>query len=225
MLAWWREETPVSVVDPREVHAIYRVAIEELLDPQHRISVRHPSGWRGPAFLIGDDKDLILWGFTAGVIARLFDFLGWARPDEDVPPRPPLTKALALPDEGLRGNPAEHARPGRSWCSCSPTPCPATGRASSPVPSRPWGCCSAACSASGSPPRLLGDAAPALWVSLAALFVVLVCASFGQAVLQYAGARIRDRIKWQPVRALDAVGGAALSMVAVLVVRGRSAWP
>jgi S1-C subfamily serine protease len=67
-------------------------------------------------------------------------------------------------------------------------------------------------------PELLGDAAPALWVSLAALFVVLLCASFGQAVLQYAGARIRDRIRWQPVRALDAVGGAALSIVAVLVV-------
>jgi S1-C subfamily serine protease len=67
-------------------------------------------------------------------------------------------------------------------------------------------------------PHLLGDAAPALWVSLAALFVVLICASFGQAVLQYVGTRIRDRIKWQPVRALDAVGGAALSMVAVLVV-------
>ena len=47
---------------------------------------------------------------------------------------------------------------------------------------------------------------------------MLICASFGQAVLQYAGARIRDRITWQPVRALDAVGGAALSMVAVLVV-------
>lgn len=67
-------------------------------------------------------------------------------------------------------------------------------------------------------PQLLGDSAPALWVSLAALFVVLVCASFGQAVLQYAGSRIRDRITWQPARALDAIGGAALSMVAVLVV-------
>ncbi len=67
-------------------------------------------------------------------------------------------------------------------------------------------------------PRLLGDAEPALWVSLAALFVVLICASLGQAVLQIAGARIRSRITWQPVRALDAVGGAALSMAAVLVV-------
>jgi S1-C subfamily serine protease len=67
-------------------------------------------------------------------------------------------------------------------------------------------------------PKLLEPAQPALWVSLAALFVVLICASFGQAILQYAGARIRSRIRWQPVRALDAVGGAALSTVAVLVV-------
>ena len=67
-------------------------------------------------------------------------------------------------------------------------------------------------------PRLLGDAQPSLWVSLAALFVVLLSASFGQALFQFVGGRIRDRITWQPVRAVDAVGGAALSAVAVLVV-------
>ena len=80
VLAWWREESPVSVVDPAEVHAVLRVPIQELLDPQYRVAVRHPSGWIGPAFLIGDDKDLILWGFTAGIISRLFDFVGWTRP-------------------------------------------------------------------------------------------------------------------------------------------------
>lgn len=67
-------------------------------------------------------------------------------------------------------------------------------------------------------PRVLGSAAPSVWVSLGALLIVLVCASLGQAVLQFVGSRIRDRITWQPVRALDAVGGAALSVVAVLVV-------
>ncbi|MFT4010270.1 MAG: MarP family serine protease [Nocardioidaceae bacterium] len=67
-------------------------------------------------------------------------------------------------------------------------------------------------------PKLLGKADPSLWVSLGALFIVLLCASFGQAILQFAGSRLRDRIPWQPVRALDAVGGAALSIVAVLVV-------
>jgi 8-oxo-dGTP pyrophosphatase MutT (NUDIX family) len=80
VLGWWRRESPVRAVDPAEVHAVYRVPIAELLDPEHRVSVRHPSGWVGPAFLIGDDKDLVLWGFTAGIIARLFDFLGWTRP-------------------------------------------------------------------------------------------------------------------------------------------------
>lgn len=80
VLAWWAQPSTVRVVDRTEVHAVYRVPVEELLDPQHRVSVRHPSGWRGPAFLIGPDKDLILWGFTAGIIARLFDFLGWTRP-------------------------------------------------------------------------------------------------------------------------------------------------
>lgn len=67
-------------------------------------------------------------------------------------------------------------------------------------------------------PTVLGDAAPSVWVSLGALFVVLLCASFGQALLQFVGSRLRARITWQPARALDAVGGAALSVVAVLVV-------
>jgi 8-oxo-dGTP pyrophosphatase MutT (NUDIX family) len=85
VLAWWHTEGAVHVVDPAEVHALYRVPIAELLDPEHRVSVLHPSGWKGPAFLIGDAKDLVLWGFTAGIIARLFDFLGWTRPwDADV---------------------------------------------------------------------------------------------------------------------------------------------
>ena len=67
-------------------------------------------------------------------------------------------------------------------------------------------------------PVLLGEVNKGIWVSVAALFVVLLCATTGQAVLQFAGARLRSRIRWQPARALDALGGAALSMAAVLVV-------
>ena len=67
-------------------------------------------------------------------------------------------------------------------------------------------------------PVLLGDATPSLWVSLGALFVVLVMASLGQASLQFVGSRLRARITWQPIRAVDAVGGAVLSVVAVLLV-------
>jgi S1-C subfamily serine protease len=67
-------------------------------------------------------------------------------------------------------------------------------------------------------PLALGDAAPSLWVSLGALFIVIISASLGQALLQYVGARLRDRITWQPMRAFDAIGGSALSAVAVLLV-------
>jgi 8-oxo-dGTP pyrophosphatase MutT (NUDIX family) len=80
VLAWWREPTPVTVVDEREVNAVLRVPIAELLDPTHRVTVVHPMGYSSPGFMIGDDKDLILWGFTAGIVNKLFDHLGWTRP-------------------------------------------------------------------------------------------------------------------------------------------------
>ncbi len=85
VLAWWRRPGSVHVASPDEVHAIHRVVLRELVDPAHRIRVRHPSGWEGPGFLIGDGKDVICWGFTAGIISRLFDFLGWT---EAVPAAP-----------------------------------------------------------------------------------------------------------------------------------------
>jgi len=67
-------------------------------------------------------------------------------------------------------------------------------------------------------PVALGDADPSLLVSLGALFIVILAASLGQGLSQWAGAKLRDRITWQPARALDAVGGAVLSATAVLVV-------
>ena len=80
VLGWWREECPVDVVDPAEVHAVLRVPIEELLDPTHRVTVVHPIGYSSPGFLIGESKDLVLWGFTAGLVNRLFDHVGLTRP-------------------------------------------------------------------------------------------------------------------------------------------------
>lgn len=78
ILGWWAREAEVSAASPEEVHAIHRVAISDLVEPTHRITVRHPSGWLGPGFLIGEDRDVILWGFTAGIISRLFEHVGWS---------------------------------------------------------------------------------------------------------------------------------------------------
>jgi 8-oxo-dGTP pyrophosphatase MutT (NUDIX family) len=81
VLAWWREESPVAVVDPREVHTIIRVPIDELLDPEYRVTVVHPArSYSSPGFLVGPDHDLVLWGFTAGLVNQLFDHVGLTRP-------------------------------------------------------------------------------------------------------------------------------------------------
>ncbi len=80
VLAWWREHSPVGVVDTAEVHAVFRAPLEELLDPAHRLTVTHPAGYSSPGFLIGEQKDVLLWGFTAGLITKLFDFVGLTRP-------------------------------------------------------------------------------------------------------------------------------------------------
>lgn len=85
IMGWWREPGPVRVASPDEVHEIHRVALRELFAPEHRIEVRHPSGWHSPGFLIGDDKDVILWGFTGGILTRFFSFLGWLPPVDDPP--------------------------------------------------------------------------------------------------------------------------------------------
>lgn len=81
VLGWWSRPSEVSVVSRAEVHAIHRVPLAELIDPAHRITVRMPrGGYRSPGFLIGPDHDVILWGFTGGIIARLLDFLEWSVP-------------------------------------------------------------------------------------------------------------------------------------------------
>jgi 8-oxo-dGTP pyrophosphatase MutT (NUDIX family) len=103
VLGWWADESPVGVVDPAEVHAVYRVPIEELLDPAHRVSVRHPSGWVGPGFLIGPEHDVVLWGFTAGIVSRLFEFVGWERPWD-------TARVHDLPAHMLQGGPRPATR-------------------------------------------------------------------------------------------------------------------
>ena len=94
VVAWWREPHAVRVVDVAEVAAVVRVPIAELTDPERRVTVTHPSGWVGPAFEVGD---LLVWGFTAGLLDRLLALGGWERPWDRTRRRPldPETVALA----------------------------------------------------------------------------------------------------------------------------------
>jgi 8-oxo-dGTP pyrophosphatase MutT (NUDIX family) len=77
VLAHWPRPSAVAPVDPAETAAVARVPVAELADPAKRFSVRHPSGWVGPAFML---PGMIVWGFTAGLLAALLALGGWARP-------------------------------------------------------------------------------------------------------------------------------------------------
>lgn len=77
VLGWWADSSPVRAADPAEVAAVHRVPIAVLLDPDNRVEVTHPSGYVGPGF---DTHGMLVWGFTGGLLSRIFDAAGWTKP-------------------------------------------------------------------------------------------------------------------------------------------------
>src|SRR6266487_5214 len=60
-----------------EVARVERLPVRDLVDPANRLRVRHPSGWIGPAFRV---REMLVWGFTAGVLSTLLEMGGWSVP-------------------------------------------------------------------------------------------------------------------------------------------------
>jgi 8-oxo-dGTP pyrophosphatase MutT (NUDIX family) len=78
--AWWTRPSEVVAVDHDESVDVFRVPVADLLSPANRANTEHTFGdrtFRSPAFTVGGR---IVWGFTALVLARMFDELGWAEP-------------------------------------------------------------------------------------------------------------------------------------------------
>jgi 8-oxo-dGTP pyrophosphatase MutT (NUDIX family) len=97
VVAWWDDPRDVTVGDPREVARVARVPLSDLADPRNRFRVRHSSGYVGPAFGVAD---MVVWGFTAGLLDAILETTGLARPWDatDVRPLPPVgARAAALP--------------------------------------------------------------------------------------------------------------------------------
>ncbi len=86
VLGYWTAPRTLEPVDVSEVGHVLHHPIHLLIEPANRFSVEHPTGWRGPAFEVG--TEVPLWGFTAGVISRLFEALGWEKPWDDSITRP-----------------------------------------------------------------------------------------------------------------------------------------
>ncbi|MFG2226108.1 MarP family serine protease [Streptomyces sp. NPDC048644] len=62
------------------------------------------------------------------------------------------------------------------------------------------------------------DATPGTFAAIAAVAIVIVCASVGQALTTHLGNKLRRHITWSPARALDATGGALVNVLAMLLV-------
>ncbi|MET7764234.1 CoA pyrophosphatase [Streptomyces sp. NPDC005393] len=77
VLGWWHRPSPVQPVDPAETARVFTVPVADLTEPANRATTVHPSGHRGPGFLVGG---ALVWGFTAGVIDRILHYAGWERP-------------------------------------------------------------------------------------------------------------------------------------------------
>lgn len=67
-------------------------------------------------------------------------------------------------------------------------------------------------------PVVLSGLDEGIATALIALALVLIFATSGQACGAFIGTQVRDRITWNPAHSIDAVGGAMLSITAVLVI-------
>lgn len=77
VVAWWRRRSLVGPADPEEVASVWMVPVGDLVDPDHRVQVRHPSGYTGPAFGVAGH---LIWGLTAHLLNSVLDLAGWQQP-------------------------------------------------------------------------------------------------------------------------------------------------
>lgn len=73
IVAYWEQPSTLEVTSPEEADDVFVVGIDELTDPENRVTVGY-HGYRGPAFRI---NGYLIWGFTGGILDRLLTTAGW----------------------------------------------------------------------------------------------------------------------------------------------------
>lgn len=87
ILGYWAAPLPpdAHAFDPGEVARVLRVPLAVLADPATRVRVTSPRGWVGPGFVV---DDLLVWGFTGGVLAATLRLCGLEVPWDAAPTVP-----------------------------------------------------------------------------------------------------------------------------------------
>ena len=76
VVGFWSVPSPVWAADAREVARAARVPVADLVDPGNRVTVVHPSGYRGPGFQVAE-----CWSGASRPAARpAAGPRGWSRP-------------------------------------------------------------------------------------------------------------------------------------------------
>lgn len=88
VVGWWHAPVDVYPADPREIAAVARVPLRDLVDPRNRGIVPVGEEYEpSPAFEV---SGMSVWGFTAVIISALLVWLGMEQPwDERVILLPP----------------------------------------------------------------------------------------------------------------------------------------
>lgn len=74
----WDGNFPVWPVQAEEVAAVHRIPVSTLVDPEVRVSCRHPGGTTtGPAF---QADGVFIWGMTAHLLSSVLGLAGWEQP-------------------------------------------------------------------------------------------------------------------------------------------------
>lgn len=75
-IGWLSHPAEAYPASEQEVARVIHAPIRQLKDPENRFTLTLGK-WQGPAFLV---EDLVVWGFTAGVLNRMLNDAGWAIP-------------------------------------------------------------------------------------------------------------------------------------------------
>ena len=76
VVAWWRDPHEIAPQSVEEVVRAENISLIDIADPANRAKVRHKSGYIGPAFNVAE---MLIWGFTAGIIDRILFHSGYER--------------------------------------------------------------------------------------------------------------------------------------------------
>ncbi|AOW93654.1 coenzyme A pyrophosphatase [Rhodococcus sp. WMMA185] len=106
VVAYWERPSAVGVVNPAEAERVARVPLHMLIDPRNRFQVRHPAGFQGPAFAV---DGMLVWGFTAGILAALIATSGWEQDWDTRDIRDLQTVLAELDVDNLTGVPGDQA--------------------------------------------------------------------------------------------------------------------